>query len=120
MLAHTEGGVGTLIIEAEKLDEKTLICPNCSSKLKLDGSQVEAISYNRIIGTNRVADILKYMAYFAWAIGALAIIIVFFCYESVSVIYVVIAMYSVFVSGMIIYAMGEAIQLLTEIRNNQK
>lgn len=106
--------------EAKKTEKGTILCPNCSSELNPDGSQKDLIKYNRKASINWVADAIKYIAYITWAVGVLAVLVVYFYNKNVSILYAVIALYSVFVSGIIVYGMGEIIQLLTEIRNNRR
>jgi hypothetical protein len=77
-------------------------------------------------GVNRTADLVKLIADVEWIIGGLLCLFYFIYMQqagvkiSTALISVVPYAWVVFVCGMLIYALGEIVLLLTEIRNNQQ
>lgn len=107
--------------KAKSIDRDTLICPECSAMINKDGSKPKISNNNSPRrSSSRVADIIRCIAYITWGAGIALTVMLYMVIEDLSIIMAIAVAYSSFVSGMIFYAFGEIVLLLTEIRNNQK
>ncbi len=106
--------------ESESSDDKMVVCPKCSSVMSLKTVDVFDSNYREY--SSGVANILRTIAYITWISGIIGLILVFLICKSITtalVIEVIKSGYLVFISGMMFYAFGEIVQLLTDIRNDQ-
>ena len=103
--------------------ENTVICPKCTAMIDTSvpiQKLPTPTGGNLRRNINPIAGALQNIAFITWGASIILTVLLFCFYDKMNLLTGLAVIYPSFVSGLLVYAFGEIILLLTEIRDNQK